>query len=347
MSLVVEKEKKHEVKVVPATYSTNGSVPPQQYPYAGEPYPYGWRYVEQMDENYKLKWVRVPLTLEDNLHPEEEDRRVMNSDHAIVSQYIVNIFKKQIGDISNAYVFVDLRTDLNLPGIKPGRPDIAVTFNVQQEKQKWGTFYTAEEGTSPSLIVEVTSPSTRHQDFGEKKDEYEQAEIPYYLIIDNIYHDDPSGKGWVERRLFGYRFANGQYVEMTPDSEGQLWFPPVQLWVGIEGDKICFYDNDGHLMRDYTELDEAYVGSQVQLTEERDARLNAEEEAKAIEKERQKAEDRVKAEADARQEAEDKAKVEAEARQKAENRAKAEAEARQQAEEELERLRAILAQQNL
>jgi len=321
MSLVKERvETKPEIKIAPSTYSTNGSGPlPESAPYV-DPYPYGWRYVQQINENADTEWIRVPLTLEDNLHPEEEDRREMNSDHALISSYIVDVFRKQISGIPKAFVFDDLRTDLNIPGVKPGRPDIAVTFNVQKAQTKWGTFYTDKEGTSPSFIIEITSPGTRHQDFGEKKDEYELAEVPYYLIIDNTYHEDQFGNTSVERQLFGYELnVRKKYVRMTPNPNGRLWFPTVELWVGLDSDDICFYNAKGELMKDYLELDEAYVESRTHFAEEKKARIKAEEKAQASEEKAQAAEEKAQAEADTRR----------------------------AAEEELNRLRAIIAQQNL
>ena len=48
---------------------------PSRLTVAGDenPFRYGWRYVRKMRADGKETWEQVPLTLEDVLHPREED----------------------------------------------------------------------------------------------------------------------------------------------------------------------------------------------------------------------------------------------------------------------------------
>ena len=75
------------------------------------------------------------------------------------------------------------------PNLKHHAPDIAVIFDVRQ-RQEWSTFKVAEEGTKPTLIIEVTSLSNRSIDLVDKLSEYEQAGVPMYIILDTYRYKD-------------------------------------------------------------------------------------------------------------------------------------------------------------
>jgi hypothetical protein len=182
-----------------------------------------------------------------------------------------------------------------------------VVFNVKQIKN-WSTFYEAEEGTRPTLVVEITSPGTRGTDLEDKLVEYEQAELAYYVIADSY-----ERRGKTYSRLFGYELTATGYQPIKPNEQDWLWLEPVQVWLAWQGDKLVCYNRQGELIRNYAGEHQA----------RREAEAHAEAEAKRAETEAKRAEAEAKrAEAEAkraeaetkRAEAERQAKLEAETR---------------------------------
>src|SRR5271167_696158 len=49
---------------------------------------YGWRYVARPGRNGRTEWARIPLTLEDVLHPQEADVLVPGDPHADDCTYL-------------------------------------------------------------------------------------------------------------------------------------------------------------------------------------------------------------------------------------------------------------------
>ncbi|MBV7327295.1 Uma2 family endonuclease [Chloroflexi bacterium TSY] len=243
-------------------------------PAEDDPYRYGWREVLQTNEDGQEELVYIPLTLEDILHPEEDDRRLHARDHEEMCAYLNAAINAKYADDPHTFSLPDVRIDWNIPGVKAYTPDVAVVFNVREETN-WTTFYVAEEGTKPSMVIEVTSPSTRDVDLITKKERYAQAGLPFYFIIDTIPRKIP-----VERRLIGYRLDEDQYVEIQPNEKGWLWMEPVGMWLGLDDTVIHCYEADGSIWRDYSELNKAFAESE----------KRAEQEAQRAEQEAQRAE---------------------------------------------------------
>ena len=244
-----------------------------------DPYPYGWREVPDIRPDGEVKWKRVPLTLEDILHPQVGDFRMHSEEHERICLYLYNVLVAVVAAIRDAIVLHDVRVAWDIPGLDPHGPDIAVIFGVR-EQRNWRTFDVAEEGIRPSLIVEVTSPSTRRLDLVDKVDEYERAGVPLYVIV-----DINEQQGVTRRRLLGYQLTPAGYVSLSLNDRGWLWLDPVRLWLGIRGDRVVCYDENGDLIEDYIHVTAA----------------RAEAEARASEAEAQAAsEARARAEAEAR-----------------------------------------------
>jgi len=210
----------------------------------------GWRYIETITEEGQVKRERVQLTAYELLHPKEGYVIVNATPHGRNTTYIDTTMSIQLTHDSKAFVFNDVRTDFNLLGVEPVSPDISVVFDVSQEKD-WSTFDCQEEGAYPSVIFEVTSPSTRENDFGEKHEYYCRAEVPYYVILDIIYDRNKQATGY---NLFVYELSGSQYVEMQPDHLGRYWLPPLGISVGIGEKGILCYDALGNLLMSSEEL---------------------------------------------------------------------------------------------
>ena len=148
-----------------------------------DPFRYGWRYVKRIEPDGSEEFEQVPLTLEDVLHPEEEDFHVHTDGHEVDCIYLRLVAQAQLAGDPSAVVLRDCRVAWDVPGLRPHGPDIAVIFGVRQRRD-WGTFDVAVEGVRPSLIIEVTSPETRHNDLVKKVEHYARAGVPHYVIAD-------------------------------------------------------------------------------------------------------------------------------------------------------------------
>jgi Uma2 family endonuclease len=252
-----------------------------------DPYPYGWREIPRLLPDGKEIHERVPLTLEDILHPEVGDFRMHTEEHERFCAYLYNVLRAQVADDPTAIVLHDLRVAWAHPGFRAHGPDISVIFNVQQW-QNWSTFDEVTEGTKPSLIIEITSPGTHSVDLEKKVDHYAQVGVELYVIADiAIRRDMP------EKRLLGYQLTPDGYEPFEPNGNGWLWLAPVNLWLGWHGENIACYDADGNLIGDYNAVVDARIQAEERAAQEAQARTAAEKRADDADQARATAEKRA------------------------------------------------------
>jgi hypothetical protein len=158
------------------------------------------------------------------------------------------VFRGLLATMPGGVVLHDVRVAWDTPDVKPLGPDLAVILGVR-ERKNWSTFDVAEEGVGPSLVVEVTSPDTRHLDLTAKLEEYDLAGVPLYIIVDIVQRRDQ-----VVLRLLGYRQTPSVYAVLSPDECGWLWLEPLKIWLGIEDQVVVCYDESGTPIADYTAL---------------------------------------------------------------------------------------------
>jgi Uma2 family endonuclease len=314
---------------------------PPIIPPPDDPYRYGWRYVRRdlPDGNYEME--QVPLTLEDVLHPEEEDQVTHSDAHQRRCVYLYNVLRARYANDPMVAVLHDVRIKWDAPELKPHGPDIMVIFGVR-ERKNWSTFDVAKEGVRPALIVEVTSPETASLDRANKLEEYDVAGVPLYVIVDAV-----PRRGQPALQLRGYIQSLNGYQGLSPDDTGRLWLETVGIWLGIADNEIICYDESGAVLGDYDDMIAARDAAEAraalaeaQARSEAALRVAAEARATYAEAQAQaEAEARALAEAEARAEVTARAAAEAEARAEATARAAAEARTRE-LEEQLRRLQA-------
>lgn len=90
--------------------------------------------------------------------------------------------------------------------------------------------YLLWEEQPPSLIVEVTSRSTKGEDRGKKKDIYRRIGVEEYVLF------DPYGE-YLRPRLQGYRLTRNGYEPMPLEPDGALHCRTVDLLLRPEGDR--------------------------------------------------------------------------------------------------------------
>ncbi len=254
-----------------------------------ERYPYGWREQVKPTANGRSVVERMPLTLADVLHPQEDDFLMTSDEHAQFCNYLYNALRWAVRADPSAHVLNDTNVEWGFSADGCPRPDLAVLFGVREHKN-WSTFVVAEEGTAPTLIIEVTSPKTRRVDLDDKVDEYEQVGVPYYIIIDKHVR-----KRRTERQLLGWQLTQDGYVAMPLDGQNRLWLPPVKLWLCIEAEQLICYDEEGRPVVDYVMVATARAAAEARAAEE--ARRAAAEAKRAAEEAARAAKEASRAEA--------------------------------------------------
>ena len=208
--------------------------------------PSGYRLVRH-EVNGEEWWEQVPLTLDDLLHPQLGDEVIYQDLHHSICAYFHTMLTDLLAHDPTAVVLFDVGLDLNLPGVRPIGPDLQVSFGVR-ERCNWSIFSVREEGVCPALVIEVTSPRTRHNDINlrdpanaSKYRWYEQAGVAVYLVVDTARRKEGQPPP-----LYGFELTpEGTYAPLLPNEQGRLWLEPVEVWVGQQGDRVALYDAQG------------------------------------------------------------------------------------------------------
>jgi len=141
-------------------------------------------------------------------------------------------------------------------------PDVFLVRGIPKGERK--SFKLWEEGRVPSLVIEVTSESTRNEDLTRKKACYERLGVEEYVL------HDPEGD-YLSPRLQGYRLAGDRYEPMPARFDGSLDSRTTGLTLRVEGTNLRLIDTaTGERLLWVNEL-----GDRVQALEAEIARLRA------------------------------------------------------------------------
>jgi colicin import membrane protein len=239
---------------------------------------YGWRDVARKQPDGSTEFVQIPLTLEDVLHPKFGDVHLLSDPHGDDCNYLKYVLKDRYRVDLSVAVFSDCGIYWDKPGLKHHSPDLAVIFGVKRQKD-WTAFHVKTEKVRPSLIIEVTSPSTRVNDVKTKVKHYARAGVPYYVIADAV--EDK------QRRLslISYRLEGNAYRKLALDDKGRAWLEPVGLWLGVTinpatgGERLALIDPaTGEEIGDYTAMSRARAEAEAraEAAEERLRQVEAE-----------------------------------------------------------------------
>ncbi len=272
---------------------SSGSQAPPREP---DPFRYGWRDVRITRPDGTVDLDRVPLTLEDVLHPEFGDTILQSDPHDSDVAYLKAVSKVRRQDDPTALVLSECQVDFNIPGVKPVCPDVSVFTGVRRHIA-WSSFDVARERARPLLVAEVTSPDTRSNDVVTKVGYYHRARVPWHVIADVTIEDE--GERRIE--LILYRRMRDGYRRINADEQDRVWLEPVRLWLGQtrdpQGDfmRLACYDPDhGEEVGDYTAISRALAEAQRLLADESRARAEAERRAQAEAQARAQAEARIR-----------------------------------------------------
>jgi Uma2 family endonuclease len=254
---------------------------------AADSFCYGWRVVKQTQPNGLVQFVSVPLTLEDVLHPEEDDQVTHAEPHERRCVYLYDVFRACVAGDPSVAVLKDVRIAWDVPRLRPHGPDLMVIPGVRDQRA-WSTFDVAAEGTRPALIVEVTSPYMVSLDLVDKLRHYDVAQVPLYVIVDGADPSEPL-------RIFGFERVDGRFRGLAPDAQGRLWLAPVRVWLGVVDEEIVCFDEAGVTIGDFTAQVAARQAAEDQAAVARAQADAAQAQAEAAAQARAEAEARVRA----------------------------------------------------
>jgi colicin import membrane protein len=225
-----------------------------------DPFYYGYRSVERTDERGRITLDVVPLTEDDVLHPQLEDHVTQNEPHNQDVRYIQDACEAQVAGQPDTVVLGDHRIVWDVQGIRPHGPDVAVVLGASRGQRS--SFDVAQEGVRPELIIEVTSPATRNSDLNTKPRQYWRCRVPYFVIVDELPRRRQQQR---QLRLIGYERGKRGYRRMPLDSQGRLWLPTVQMWLGHENGRVVCYDQQGKPIPRYMEEKQARLQAEQAL----------------------------------------------------------------------------------
>lgn len=221
------------------------------------PFRFGWRDVQQIGPDGSKRWVQVPLTAEDALHPQEGDHISENRQQCRDRSYLYSVLEWRLSGDPQALVLSDCLINWGVRGLGNHSPDISIFEGVRDPQHRnWGTFHVAAEGARPVLAIEIVSPDAhdrrvRDNDVVIKVREYYRAGVPLYIIVDQEREDGP-------RQLIGYRRGARKYLKIRPDVQGRLLLTAARLLLGLRDERVVCWDVDtGEEIGDLTSMAQA------------------------------------------------------------------------------------------
>jgi len=116
-------------------------------------------------------------------------------------------------------------------------PDFFVVLGTERKPRKSWVVW-EEDGKYPNVIVELLSDSTVTTDKGLKKQIYQDIfRTPEYFWF------DPNNLEFA-----GFVLLAGKYQPLEPNSQGWLWSQQLELYLGIDREKLRFFTPEGQLI---------------------------------------------------------------------------------------------------
>jgi Uma2 family endonuclease len=187
--------------------------------------------------------------------------------HRVVMSDMIEGLERRYADAADVWVGGNLLLYYRKGDPKKSvSPDVLLTRGIGKG---YRDTYLLWEEKPPTLIFEITSRSTRRQDWGPKKDLYEQLGVVELVFF------DPYGE-YLKPRLQGHRLERGRYRPIASNGDGSLDLLTTGLAVRPEGERLRLMDTvTGEPLLWNDELDAA-----LRTAEERAAA--AEERARAL-----------------------------------------------------------------
>jgi Uma2 family endonuclease len=178
----------------------------------------------------------IPLQQDNVFYPESDGKPMGETQlHASEIMYLIQALWERYQDTPDVYVWGDLflyyvEGDPSASVV----PDVFLVKGVSKQPPR-RIYKLWEEGRSPSLVIEVTSESTRRVDQKRKRDLYERLGVEEYFL------HDPYAE-WLRPALQGYRLFGGKYQPIEPEPEGSLISRTTDLRLRREGERLRLID---------------------------------------------------------------------------------------------------------
>lgn len=204
-----------------------------------DPFRIGYRYAHTVDAGGTKTSVMVPLTEEDFLHPREEDKFMVSLEHTATLYRLVHLIDYGQRSKATSGVTGELRIDWQVSGIQPHGPDV-IAFDRYPDEVLPNTFTlrVADLGLTCEAVFEITSPETRHIDFGPKLEEYLLVGVPFYFVVDFA---NPHG----DARLLCFRHGGDRFRLLTAVPSRGYHVPNLGLWFRLDGRTMMAADRHG------------------------------------------------------------------------------------------------------
>jgi Uma2 family endonuclease len=122
-------------------------------------------------------------------------------------------------------------------------PDFFVVLGTERKPRKSWMLW-AENGKYPNVIVEILSESTAAIDRGLKKQLYQDI----FRTPDYFWFDPET------LEFAGFHIVDGKYQPLEPNPQGWLWSQQLELYLGIDQEKLRFFTPEGQLLPTPTEV---------------------------------------------------------------------------------------------
>jgi Uma2 family endonuclease len=207
----------------------------------------------------------IPLQ-RDIYYPESDGQPMAETDlHRDEMYYLIHALRDWYQDVRDVYVsgnlfFYYAKGDPRAVVA----PDVFLVKGVPKGQRRIYKLW--EEGRVPSLVIELTSDSTRDEDVSKKKLCYERLGVEEYFL------HDPYGD-YLDPTIQGYRLIDDRFQQIKPEADGSLRSLTTGLLLRTEGDRLRLVDaNSGARLPWDIERDEV-------IRNERSARQAAEQRA--------------------------------------------------------------------
>lgn len=169
------------------------------------------------------------------VYPTSNGKPMAETDiHRDLMMRLIQSLKRWFGNKAMTYVSGNLLV-YYVPGDKRKHvaPDVFVVFGVPKKDREY--YLCWEEGKFPSVVIEVTSSSTRSEDTKKKLAIYRDVfQVKEYFLFD-------PRSDYLAPRLRGFRLVKGQFVPMSPVN-GQLQSKQLGLFLREDGANLQLID---------------------------------------------------------------------------------------------------------
>lgn len=168
------------------------------------------------------------IPLRRDVHYPESDGKPMGETEIHIREiiYLFEALNEHLREVPDVYVGADM-----LLYYVEGNPrlcvvpDVFVTRGVPRGERRIYKLW--EEGRPPSLIVEVTSDSTRNEDISKKKALYERLGVEEYVLYDPL-------QDYLRPPLQGFRLTSGRYQPIPMEEDGAVLSRTTGVTLRIE-----------------------------------------------------------------------------------------------------------------